>query len=88
MLDWLVEVTTAFKCRERTYFLACKLFDDYLVLCANSSPQLSQLDNKDVHGIGLTVLYLASKYEDIRPIHSQVISVKISHSAYSRDVIL
>ena len=36
MLDWLVEVTTAFKCRERTYFLASKLFDDYLVLCANS----------------------------------------------------
>jgi len=35
MLDWLIEVTTAFKCRERTYFLAAKLFDDYLRKCSN-----------------------------------------------------
>jgi len=30
MLDWMVEVTTSFKCSDRTYFLAVRLFDEYL----------------------------------------------------------
>jgi hypothetical protein len=59
MLDWLVEVTTAFKCRDRTYYLAVGLFDEFL----NRFPD--KLENKDVHGIGITSLYLASKYEDV-----------------------
>ena len=30
MLDWMVEVTTSFKCSDRTYFLEVRLFDEYL----------------------------------------------------------
>jgi hypothetical protein len=30
MVDWMVEVTAACKCSERTYFLAVSLFDGYL----------------------------------------------------------
>ena len=30
MVDWMVEVTTSFKCTQRTYFLAVALFDEYL----------------------------------------------------------
>ena len=30
MVDWMVEVTTSFKCTVRTYFLAVALFDEYL----------------------------------------------------------
>lgn len=30
MVDWMVEVCTSFKCSARTYFLAVKLFDNYL----------------------------------------------------------
>ncbi len=77
MLDWLVEVTTAFKCRDRTYYLAVGLFDEFL----NRFP--NKLENKDVHGIGITCLYLASKYEDVQPLSSEVISEKISHGAFS-----
>lgn len=77
MLDWLVEVTTAFKCRDRTYFLAASLFDEFL----KQFPD--KLENKDVHGIGIASLYLASKYEDVHPLGSEVISDKISHGAFT-----
>lgn len=30
MVDWMVEVTTSFKCTIRTYFLAVAIFDEYL----------------------------------------------------------
>ena len=33
-------------------------------------------------------MYLASKYEDIYPLHSKVVSEKISHSAFSQKQIL
>lgn len=72
MLDWLVEVTTAFGCNERTYYLASALFDNFLKKTAN-------LENRDVHLIGITSLYLASKYEDLKPMSSEMIADKISH---------
>lgn len=81
MLDWLVEVTTSFKCRQRTYFLAAQLLDDYLRVS-------SLLENKNVHLLGVTSLYLASKYEDMRPLTSQVISERISHSTHSKKEII
>lgn len=78
MLDWLVEVTSAFKCRERTYFLCAGLFDNFL----SKFPE--KLENKDVHGIGITCLYLGSKYEDVFPLTSDVISDKVTHGAFSQ----
>ena len=32
MVDWMVEVTTSFKCTIRTYFLAVAIFDEYIRL--------------------------------------------------------
>lgn len=46
------------------------------------------LSNKDVHGIGVTAMYLASKYEDIFPLHSKIVSEKIAHKAISAKEIL
>ena len=79
MLDWLVEVTSAFRCKDRTYFLATTLFDEFL----RKFPE--RLENKDVHGIGVASLFLASKYEDVQPLSSEVISEKIAHGAFSID---
>jgi len=31
MVDWMIEVTSSFKCDPRTYFLAVTIFDKYLV---------------------------------------------------------
>lgn len=82
MIDWLVEVTTAFKTSERTYYLACGLFDDYLRTTS------AILDNSHVHLIGLTALHLASKYEDPIPLSIQLIAERISHGALTRQDML
>ena len=31
MADWMIEVTTSFKCAQRTYFLAMAIFDKYFI---------------------------------------------------------
>jgi hypothetical protein len=78
MMDWMVEVCTSFKCSSRTYFLATQVFDKYIIRLR----QLGKtLQNKDVHVIGVTSMYLASKYEDIFPLHSKIVSDKIAHKA-------
>lgn len=79
MVDWMVEVTTSFKCTIRTYFLAVAIFDSYL----RALQGVKVLENSDVHQIGIGAMYLASKYEDIYPLHSKVVSEKISHGAFS-----
>jgi hypothetical protein len=38
--------------------------------------------------VGVGAMYLASKYEDIYPLHSKVVSEKISHGAFSQKEIL
>jgi hypothetical protein len=81
MLDWLVEVTFAFRCNERTYFLVAAIFDTYL--------RASQgLQDKDVHLLGVTCLYLGSKYEDIKALSARVIAAKISHGSFDLDQII
>ena len=85
MMDWMVEVCTSFKCTTRTYFLATQVFDKYLLKLQS---QQKFLNNKDVHCIGVTAMYMASKYEDIFPLHSKIVSEKIAHKAISAKEIL
>lgn len=77
MVDWMIEVCTSFKCYERTWFLAVAIFDKYLNFCKGKRI----LKNSEVHSIGITSMYLASKYEDIIPINSYTAHEKISHKA-------
>lgn len=84
MVDWMVEVTTSFKCTQRTYFLAVAIFDNYLRKIRGTKV----VENGQVHLVGVGAMYLASKYEDIYPLHSKVVSEKISHSAFSQKQIL
>ena len=85
MMDWMVEVCTSFKCAHRSYFLAAALFDKYLIKQAAGG---RALDNADVHQLGVVAMYLASKYEDLLPLHSKVVSEKIAHKAVTASQIL
>jgi hypothetical protein len=76
MADWMIEVTTSFKCCQRTYFLAISIFDRYLIAMAQNGVSLG---NKDVHSIGVISMYIASKFEDVFPLHSKIVSEKIAH---------
>ena len=79
MVDWMIEVTTSFKCTERAYFLSVALFDSYL-----RSTKV-KLVNSNVHLIGVTCMFIASKYEDIYPLTSRCVSEKIAHGGFSID---
>ena len=46
MADWMIEVTTSFKCAPRTYFVALSIFDKYLIAVQQHGKVLG---NKDVH---------------------------------------
>lgn len=80
MIDWMVEVCTSFKCSKRTYFLAVQIFDSYFHKCKSIG---RVMQNKDVHSIGVASMYIGSKYEDVYPLHSKIVSEKISHRAIS-----
>jgi len=71
MIDWMVEVCSSFKCCPRTYFLAVAVFDKYMVACYHYGKELTNLD---IHPMGITSIYLASKFEDVFPLHSKIVS--------------
>jgi hypothetical protein len=84
MVDWMIEVCSSFKCSERTWFLSVAILDRYLSLMKGKKT----FKNSDVHCLGITAMYLASKYEDIYPINSIIAHEKISHKAISQNEIL
>lgn len=65
MVDWMVEVMTAFKCADSTFFLAISIMDRYF---AALSREGTQLKLQELHVTGITCMFLASKYEDIYPL--------------------
>lgn len=76
----MIEVCSSFKCSPRTYFLSVTILDKYLTAC-HQHGQI--LENKDIHQGGVVAMYLASKYEDVFPLHSKIVSEKIAHNAIS-----
>lgn len=84
-MDWMVEVTTSFKCFERTYYTAMTIMDKFLIA---SHQHKTELSDKDVLSIGIVSLYLASKFNDIHPIHSQIVAEKISHGTKTKSEII
>jgi hypothetical protein len=81
----MVEVTVSFKCCQRTYFLAMSIFDKYLIA---SHQEGTVLSNKEVHSVGVISMYLASKFEDVFPLHSKIVSEKIAHGTMTPEQIV
>lgn len=73
MVDWMIEVLTNFKCEDQTFFLACSLLDRYLK--GNGKTQ----EIADLHLMGVTTMFIASKYEDIQPLKMKMVFEKIAH---------
>jgi hypothetical protein len=77
MIDWMIEVLTNFKCDDQTFFLSVSLLDRYFKL-KNECKEVS-----DLHIIGVTTMFLASKYEDIYPLKMKMVYEKIAHKKLS-----
>jgi hypothetical protein len=73
MIDWMIEVLTNFKCDDQTFFLSVSLMDRYFKGCKDIKAV------GDLHIIGVTCMFVASKYEDIYPLKMKTVFEKIGH---------
>lgn len=76
MIDWMVEVLTAFKCEDQTFFLAVNIMDRFFDQC-NKNKQILELH--DLHTTGVACMFIASKYQDIFPLLLKTVFNKIGH---------
>lgn len=77
LVDWIFEVVNAFSFNEMTTFLTIFIIDAYLFKTKK------KLKNEDLHMIGVTSLFIASKYEEVSPIHMHDLIEKICHNRFN-----
>ncbi len=73
MIDWMIEVLTNFKCDDQSFFLSVSLLDRYF------KQKTEEREVSDLHIIGVTCMFIASKYEDIYPLKMKMVFEKIAH---------
>ena len=73
MVDWMIEVLTNFRCDDQTFFLSVSLMDRYFKCCK------TRKDVSDLHAIGVTSMFIGSKFEDIYPLKMKTVFEKIAH---------
>ena len=61
MVDWLVEVHTQFSLLQETLYLTVAIMDRYLQESADKVP------TKELQLVGVTAMFIASKYEEMYP---------------------
>ena len=80
MADWMIEVLSNYNCDDLTYFESINVMDRYFKECENRK---IILEPEDLHLIGVTSMFIASKYHDIRPLRLKTMKEKISHDKLS-----
>ncbi|EGR33248.1 n-terminal domain protein [Ichthyophthirius multifiliis] len=78
MIDWMIEVTKTYKFTENTFALSINIMDNYF---QNSQRQLQP---SELHLIGITCMFIASKFEEIIPFNLNILQDKISHKRLSK----
>jgi len=89
MVDWMLEVLSAFHCADQTFFLAVSLMDRYFeALCQayqlQPDPQYS-LELNELHITGIVAMFMASKYEDVFPLLMKTVVKKIGHEKITQE---
>lgn len=82
MIDWIIEVLVNYNCDEQTFFIAVSLMDRYLKFYS-----ITSLKADDIHLIGITCIFMASKYQDVYPLRLKEVKEKIAHNKFSLDQI-
>ena len=85
MVDWMVEVLTAFKCCDQTFFVAISLMDRYFDALNKNNQRCLELS--ELHITGIACMFIASKYEDVYPLLMRTIFNKIGHKKISEEAI-
>ena len=77
MVDWMIEVLSNYHCDESTYFESVNLMDRYFQECVSRN---QVLEPAELHLIGVTSMFIASKYQDIYPLRLKIVQDKIAHN--------
>jgi len=77
MVDWMIEVLSNYHCDESTYFESINLMDRYFKECEIKKQILLP---GELHLIGVTSMFIASKYQDIYPLRLKIVQDKIAHN--------
>ena len=88
MVDWMCEVLNiAFKhtCTDQTFFLAVSILDRYLMALEKKGQSFK---SAELHVTGVACMFIASKYEDIHPLHLKTVVAKIGHDKIAPQPIL
>ena len=80
MVDWMIEVLSNYHCDESAFFEAVNLMDRYFKVCEMKKRCLLP---EELHLIGVTSMFIASKYQDIYPLRLRIIHEKIAHRKLS-----
>ena len=72
MVDWMIAVLSIYHCDEQTFFIPVQIMDLYFKNCRRS------LQVTVLHTVGVTSMFVASKYEDIYPLRMKTIDEKIA----------
>lgn len=82
MVDWMIEVLTNYHCEENTFFEAVNIMDRYF------GSVKKKLQPEELHLIGVTSMFMASKYHDIYPLRIKTVQEKIAHGKLSSEEII
>ena len=77
MVEWLKEVLEVFKSPVDTFHVAVKVMDMYF---ATSSGLI--LD--DLHEVGVTCMFIASKFTELEPLTIEIMVKKAAHGKVNR----
>ena len=82
MVNWMLEIFASYSSEPLSFFLAVEIMDNYL------QKTKKVYDDNDIHLIGMVCIYMASKMEDIIPLHMIHIKTKIGHDKFSKEEII
>ena len=82
MIDWMIEVLSAFKCSDETFFLSVHLMNSYI------NKEKNNLKDENIHLIGIISMFISSKFEDKFPINLDSIYEKVAKKNYEKEKIL
>jgi hypothetical protein len=76
MIDWIIEVLSNYKCEDNTFFLAVNILDRYFKYTCDV------LKPEDLHLVGISSMFLASKFYDVYPLKLKLIVEKVGHNKF------
>ena len=82
MVNWMMEIFASYSSEPLSFFLAVEIMDNYL---QKSKKVFSE---NELHLIGMVSIYMASKMEDIIPLHMVHIKTKIGHDKFTQNDII